>query len=75
MEKTMTGQSRLWSAVESTTNVGVGYALAIGVQAIVFPLFGFIASTGQHMAIAAIFTVVSLLRSYAVRRAFNWWGR
>lgn len=66
-------QSRRWSAVEAVTNVAVGYALAIIVQAYLFPIFDFHASTGQHMAIAAVFTVVSLARSYAVRRTFNWW--
>lgn len=40
-------------------------------QAAVFPLFGLHASAGQHLAIGAIFTVVSLARSYALRRLFN----
>ena len=68
-------QSRHMSAVESVTNVSVGYGLALVTQAIVFPMFGIVASASEHMAIALIFTVVSLIRSYALRRAFNWIGR
>lgn len=71
----MTGQPRHMSAVEAVTQVVVGYWLALVTQAVVFPLFGFSASRTDHMAIAGIFTVISLIRSYALRRAFNWWGR
>lgn len=70
----MAGQTRRLSAVEAVTNVSVGYGLALVTQALVFPLFGIEASAGEHVAIALVFTVVSLLRSYALRRAFNWWG-
>ena len=64
-------QKRLHSALESATNVAVGYAVAMVAQAVVFPLFGFYASTAEHAGIALIFTVVSLVRSYALRRLFN----
>ena len=64
-------QKRLHSALESATNVTVGYAVAMITQALVFPLFGFYASTAEHAGIALIFTVVSLVRSYALRRLFN----
>lgn len=67
-------QPRHMSAVESVTNVSVGYLLALVTQALVFPLFGFDAAVHEHMAIALVFTVISLLRSYALRRAFNWIG-
>jgi hypothetical protein len=68
-------QPRHMSAVESIANVSVGYGIALVTQAVVFPLFGFDAGVEQHMAIALIFTVISLLRSYTLRRAFNWIGR
>ena len=64
-------QKRLHSALESVTNVAAGYAVAMITQALVFPLFGFYASTAEHAGIALIFTVVSLVRSYALRRLFN----
>jgi hypothetical protein len=64
-------QSRLMSAVESATNVAVGFGVAVATQALVFPLFGIHASMGQHFAIGALFTVVSVIRSYALRRFFE----
>lgn len=64
-------QSRTHSALESAANVAVGYGVAIATQAAVFPLFGLHASAGQHLIIGAIFTVVSLVRSYVLRRVFN----
>ncbi len=38
---------------------------------LVFPLFGFQASLDQNFGIAMVFTVVSLVRSYALRRLFE----
>ena len=67
-------QTKLASATEAACNVAVGYAVAMLTQALVFPLFGFYASTAQHAGIALIFTLVSLVRSYALRRLFNWIG-
>lgn len=64
-------QSRRLSLIEALANVAVGLLVAFATQVIVFPLFGFNATTGQHIAITAIFTVVSLVRSYALRRVFN----
>lgn len=64
-------QSRLGSLTEAVTNVAVGYGVAIATQCVVFPWFGLEASAGEHFAIAGIFTVVSLIRSYALRRVFN----
>lgn len=69
------GQPRHMSWIESGTNVGFGYLLALVTQAYLFPVFGFYASHSEHMAIAAVFTVISLLRSYSLRRIFNWIGR
>ena len=52
-------QSRLMSLVESLVNVLVGYGVGVATQMAVFPLFGL------------IFTVVSIVRSYALRRSFE----
>lgn len=71
----MTGQSRLFSAIESLTNVLVGYALAVSTQMLVFPWFGLPARLGDAIWIGMVFTVVSLARSYILRRVFNGWGR
>lgn len=69
----MTGQKRSHSIIESVTNVAVGYGVAILAQMVIFPVFGLYASASEHLLIAALFTVVSLVRSYLLRRLFNAW--
>ena len=64
-------QSRWMSLVEATANIVVGYCLAVLTQVIVFPLFGLSVSLGENLGIGAVFTVVSLVRSFTLRRAFN----
>ena len=64
-------QSRLMSLVEAVANVAVGYAVAVATQVLVFPLFGLATTFEQNLAIGVIFTVVSLVRSYALRRIFE----
>jgi hypothetical protein len=70
-------QSYWMSFVEAVTNVVVGYALAVLTQIIVFPMFGLHASLGENFLLAALFTGTSLIRSFAIRRAFNgaWMAR
>lgn len=67
----MTGQSRRMSALEAVVGVAIGYGVAVLAQIAIFPLFGIAVSIGDNLAIGAAFTVVSLARSYAVRRLFN----
>ena len=67
-------QTRLMSLLESIANIVVGYAVAVITQLLVFPLFGLAASIGDNLVIGLIFTIVSLARSYALRRFFNAWS-
>ena len=64
-------QSRWMSLVESATNIVVGFGLAVLTQVLVFPLFGLSVSLGENLGIGAVFTVVSLVRSFVLRRIFN----
>ena len=64
-------QTRLGSFIESVVNVLIGYWVAVGTQALVFPWFGLHASFRQNMGIGLIFTVISIARSYLLRRYFN----
>ena len=64
-------QSRWMSLVESSANIVVGYGLAVLTQILVFPIFGLQASVGENLLIGGIFTVISLIRSFALRRLFN----
>ena len=64
-------QSRLMSAVETGTNILVGYWLAVLTAQIALPYFGFPITLSQNMTISGIFTVVSVVRGYTLRRVFE----
>jgi hypothetical protein len=59
------------SLVEAFANVVAGYVTAVLTQAIVFPLFGLWMSIGVTLQIGAIFTAVSITRSFSLRRLFE----
>ena len=64
-------QSRLMSLVESLANVLVGFGVAVATQIAVFPLFGLAVTITENLLIGLIFTAVSIVRSYALRRIFE----
>jgi cytochrome b subunit of formate dehydrogenase len=64
-------QSPLTSLVEASTNVVIGYLLALATQRLLFPMFGIVTTIGEDIVIAAIFALTSLIRSYALRRLFQ----
>mgnify|MGYP001340311787 CR=1 FL=1 len=64
-------QSKRQSLIESFVNVAIGYGVALLSQILIFPPFGIHIPLASNLAIGAIFTVISIARSYAVRRVFN----
>ncbi len=64
-------QSKTMSFVESLFNVVVGYLAALVVQVILFPHLGIHLDLYQNMLIGLVFTAVSIVRGYLVRRIFN----
>jgi hypothetical protein len=64
-------QLRWMSFLEAVANIVVGYGLALLTQIMVFPLFGLHASLGENLLLGSAFTVVSLVRSFALRGIFN----
>jgi hypothetical protein len=64
-------QSKAQSMIEACANVLVGYLVALASQLLVFPLFGIHVPSSSNLAIGAWFTVISLVRSYVLRRWFN----
>ena len=68
-------QSRKGSAVEACINMMVGVVVSIIANAIVFPRFGFHPSLLDNFGITLIYTVISLARSYCLRRLFNLFDR
>ena len=64
-------QSRLMSLAESVANVTVGYGVAVVTQILIFPIFGLHTTLAQNLKIGAAFTVMSIARSFALRRVFE----
>ena len=64
-------QSRTMSLVEAVANVIVGYGVAVMTQILIFPVFGLHTTLAQNMKMGAVFTVVSIARSFALRRVFE----
>jgi hypothetical protein len=59
------------SFVEAVTNVVVGLLLAILVQLVLFPLLSLRVPLADNLLIGAVFTAVSIVRSFALRRLFE----
>lgn len=64
-------QTKKQSLIESVTNVLIGMAISLIVQIIVYPLMDIEVKFIQNIYLTLIFTVVSIARSYVVRRFFN----
>lgn len=64
-------QSRFMSFVEANANLIVGLAVSYVANATVLPMFGLHISAAQNVGITAIYTIISLVRSYTLRRWFE----
>jgi hypothetical protein len=64
-------QTKTGSLVEVWINIFVGFGINFVANMTIFPWFGFDVSAKQSIEIGLIMTVVSLLRSYLLRRWFN----
>ena len=65
-------QTRRGSAVEAVVGVGTGFLVSLAAAPLVYPFFGHAFTMSQNIGITLVFTVLSLLRGYAVRRLFVW---
>ena len=64
-------QSRIMSLVEAVANVIVGYGVAVATQILIFPIFGLHTTLAKNLKMGVVFTIVSLVRSYLIRRLFD----
>ncbi len=65
-------QSRLGSFVEAWTNIVIGFSINFTANWLILPRFGFHSLTlGKDFEIGLLFTVISLCRSYLLRRSYN----
>ncbi len=65
------GQTRRGSLLESLVNILVGYSINFVANLLIFPLFGWHISTRENLTMGVIYTGISLVRSYGLRRFFN----
>lgn len=65
------GQSRGASLFETLTSTVMGFILSVAVQRALFPAMGHDFAFTENMVVASVFTAVSILRGYTVRRVFN----
>ena len=64
-------QTKYQSLIESLTNILIGYLTALLSQVLIFPLFNIYVTFQDNLLIGLYFTIISLIRSYLVRRYFN----
>ena len=65
-------QTRKGSLAEALINVAIGFGINFAANLMVLPLFGFASLTLQNnFLIGLIYTAISVVRSYAIRRWFN----
>lgn len=65
-------QKRWHSIVEANANLITSYPVTYAMYVWVLPHFGYNFSKEQGLELTLIFSGVSLLRQYAIRRLFNW---
>lgn len=65
-------QQKKHSLLEALLGTSIGFAVALAAQLVIFPAFGIITSMETNLSIAGIMTLVSVIRSYFVRRFFNY---
>ena len=62
-----------WESLEETlVNVGTGFLMSLFIQVAIVPMItGHYPSATQNFVITLIFTVISILRGFTVRRVYN----
>jgi len=64
-------QTKLGSFYESLINVAIGFGINFIANLVILPLFGFDITLTDNLYIGLLYTVVSVARSYVVRRWFD----
>jgi hypothetical protein len=58
------------SLIEALSNVAIGYGISFTANALILPQFGYDITISDNLCIGGIFTLVSVARSYVIRRLF-----
>jgi hypothetical protein len=64
-------QTRIGSFIEASANIAVGFGINFTANMLILPHFGFTSlDASKAFGIGCCFTVISLCRSYLLRRGF-----
>lgn len=64
-------QTKKQSLIEAGTHTAVSAGVNLGASIEIYPLFGANFTAAQNVGLVAVFTVISVIRGYIVRRWFN----
>lgn len=64
-------QSKKQSLIETITSVFVGWLIGVILNLTVLPLFDYNITVTDSLWVSLIFTIVSVIRGYLIRRTFN----
>ena len=64
-------QTRLGSLIETLVNIAIGFSLNWWANLWILPLYGFHVTGAQAFSMGLIFTAISIVRGYCIRRWFN----
>lgn len=64
-------QSRTGSLIEAGINILIGFWINYFANLVILPIFGFHITLTENLFMGLLYTVVSVIRSYAVRRWFD----
>jgi hypothetical protein len=64
-------QTKLGSFIEAWVNVLIGFTINYIANLLIFPLFGFHISLLDNLYMGLLYTLISVVRSYCIRRWFN----
>ena len=64
-------QTKKLSIIETLVSVGIGWLIGVILNLTVLPLFDYNITVVDSLWVSLIFTAVSVIRGYVIRRAFN----
>lgn len=64
-------QTKVASLIEVIVGTIIGFVSGLVSQVIIFPLYGINIPLHDNFSMVVIFTIISMIRSYGVRRLFN----
>lgn len=64
-------QTKLGSFIEACINILIGFSINYIMNLLILPLFGFHISLTDNLLMGLLYTIVSVARSYVVRRWFE----